>query len=454
MPRASSTSQRGCQRFLRSAAFGVLVSILAFTSFRVLSLLFDAHVRHDAVIGGTSREHPAPRPFLRQSGQGDASEVGFAIAQEQPVATSTTVVVTARAITGCEAKEIVTAQLATGLVARACPTRGAHSSPLFVAVTSPVANFNLRKELRRKLWLFSAFPPLGRASYLFVVGRGRDEGVRRKIEQEMKEHGDILAIDLPDTYMNLAVKSAAAAAWFDTQVGSTQGRFFMKVEDFMTVDFGKIDGLVQELSKKPNQERAYYGGGMIFGGTPVVPDGRWGCPERHCPYKTYPNEYAGGMYLLNAQAAHLVAAEGLPALNLKDPYPIEDHYVATVLARNHIKLTNDPRLLWKAGDPYGAPSVAAGDYLLCLDTEDRPNVGEGEAGTWEGNTLILPKGTKLHQAWYGDPEHPWSTKHGKDVSESVQKAFAKEGHRVRAWDSKWGDPAPGTRKILIVKIDP
>ena len=81
-------------------------------------------------------------------------------------------------------------------------------------------------------------------------------------------------------------------------------------------------------------------------------------------------------------------------------------------------------------------------FCLCLDTEDRPETADGEAGAWEGSTLVMLPEERGKKAWYGDPSHPWSSDHGKDVTESVLESL-REKQQVRAWDASWGDPAPG-----------
>jgi len=326
---------------------------------------------------------------------------------------------------------------------------------LFVAITSPVGNFNLRKALRRGLWLMSTFPAQDRASYMFFVGKGHDTAEDEKVAQEIRQFGDVVQFDIADSYPNLAVKSVGAAAWMSVRLDTSKVRYWLKVEDFMSNNFREIDRLVGRLdkSKEQGERKPYYGGGMIFGGTPTLPDGRWGCPKRHCPYKTYPVTYAGGMYLLDSVAVHIVVSDGLPGLKLKDPYPIEDHYIANVLHKAGVKVTEEKKLMWSGGKPYGAPSVIKGDYLLCLDTEERPDLEEDEEGTWEGSSLILPPGTAILKAWYGDPDPKarWGSERGQDVTEIVQE-LKKKGSQIKAGGKGFGDPAPGTRKALLLKV--
>mmetsp|Transcript_28078 Transcript_28078/g.59813 ORF Transcript_28078/g.59813 Transcript_28078/m.59813 type:complete len:368 (-) Transcript_28078:96-1199(-) len=323
-----------------------------------------------------------------------------------------------------------------------------HHGRLFVAVTSPVGNFNLRKALRRGEWLMSTFPPADKASYIFFVGTGLTEEEDRQIKEETKLYGDIVQLDLPDRYQNLAVKSVAACTW---AVERLDVRYFLKVEDYMANNFKEIDAVVSELDQRYDRS-PYYGGGMIFGGGDVLPDGRWGCPKRHCPYPKYPSTYAGGMYLMDRAALKFVADEGLPALDLKDPYPIEDHFIANLLHGHDIKVTEDRRLMWAGGKPYGAPSVIRKDYLLCMDTEGKPKLGRGEEGGWEGTAIALPITTMVSKAWYGDPDrqYRWTDTRGKDVTDIVKQN--RKGSIVRVDGHAFGDPAPATRKALFLKL--
>lgn len=131
----------------------------------------------------------------------------------------------------------------------------------------------------------------------------------------------------------------------------------------MNNSLSDIAAVVHEQTATPTAH--YIAGGMIFGGNPVMRMGRWGCPERHCPYMTFPHGYAGGQYLLNGRATQAIGTTGLASLDLHDPYPIEDHYIAAFLAeQTGTKVTREKRLWWAAGQPYSAPGVAGPNHFL------------------------------------------------------------------------------------------
>jgi len=325
---------------------------------------------------------------------------------------------------------------------------------LFVAVISPVGNFNLRKALRKWQWLMSTFPSVGHASYMFFVGKGTDAAMDRTVAQEMEQFGDVVQLSLLDTYMNLAVKSVAAAAWFELCLDAAKFRFWLKVEDYMSIDLREINRLVEKLDdhKSHTERQAYYGGGKILSGMRVHRNGRWGCPRRHCDYDTYPTKYASGQYLLDREAVHILTAKGLPRLDVRDPYPIEDHYVASILLAAGIEASED-RTLRFLRKPYGAPSVVAGNFLLCLDTEREPLPDEHEEGAWEGAVLFLPSDVSISKAWYGDPDSRfrWGSKRGKHVLNSVLQRV-RNGLGIKIGNQEFGDPAPSTRKVLLLKV--
>lgn len=352
----------------------------------------------------------------------------------------------------CSGNGVESIELSVGLSAKFMCSARQKSARLFVAITSPVGNFNLRQELRGRQWLMRKFPP--QATYMFFVATSYDSSVQNKVEKEIKQYGDVVQLSFLDNYMNLAVKSFAAAAWAASQLDTGTVRYWLKVEDFMTNKWHLIDALVaNRISQEQGggQQPLYYGGGMIFGGTKVIRDGRWGCSSRHCPYNTYPVTYAGGQYLLSMSATTLLAFRGARGLNLNDPYPIEDHYVAeTLLKAAGVRVTNDKALLWSAGKPYGAPSVVAHNFLLCLDTEERPPMGPGETAVWEGSIIAFPPGANVQRAWYGNPATRWTSNQGKDVTAIVRKKAAKK-KSMWANAAAFGDPAPGVRKALIVQ---
>ena len=115
-----------------------------------------------------------------------------------------------------------------------------------------------------------------------------------------------------------------------------------------------------------------YAGGSIFGGGKVLRKGRWGCPPRHCPYDIFPTRYAGGQYMLGNDAVRVVTRDALRGLLpwRGDPYPIEDHYIASHLHAAGIDVERERRLWWKGGQPYFPPWVTEHGGLHFL--EHRP----------------------------------------------------------------------------------
>ena len=64
--------------------------------------------------------------------------------------------------------------------------------------------------------------------------------------------------------------------------------------------------------------------------------------------------------------------------------------------------------------------------------------------------MILPPGSCVARAWYGDPAHEWSTADGKDVTQAVRKLHSKPDKTIRANNDNFGDPARGVCKVLLI----
>jgi hypothetical protein len=198
---------------------------------------------------------------------------------------------------------------------------------------------------------------------MFFVGQSDLPGEQAALEQEMMAYGDIVQLNVLDTYENLTIKSVGSAVWWHKWRQAHPDPkaplwFWLKVEDYMDNSFEDIVASVTAAVEADDGTSArLYTGGSIFGGGQVMRGGRWGCDEQHCPYSTYPTKYAGGQYLLGKDAVAVLNDFGLPKLDLTNPYPIEDHYVANTLkVSGGIDVVRDKRLWWK-GPPYNAPYI-------------------------------------------------------------------------------------------------
>eukprot|EP00050_Salpingoeca_kvevrii_P020964 m.104655 g.104655 ORF g.104655 m.104655 type:complete len:327 (+) comp9109_c0_seq1:1374-2354(+) len=274
---------------------------------------------------------------------------------------------------------IVTAPLHPRLMATACSSphhlRGheAHSVPLFVAVTSPVVNVGLRAR-RRAEWLSNP-----NMRHLFFVGLSDLPEEQLAIRKEMEEFGDVVQLHHYDTYSNLTLKSVFSAVWWHEwhahllPAESARPFYWLKVEDYMANSFEDILGAVAlDTKESGGRPSRLYSGGAIFGGNGVMRNGRWGCPERFCPYDKYPTKYAGGQYLLGSAAVAALREYGPEPLvhnGIEDVYPIEDHFVASILASRNITVKRDKAVWWK-GPPLNPPYVKKHGDLCFLEHRD------------------------------------------------------------------------------------
>ena len=61
-------------------------------------------------------------------------------------------------------------------------------------------------------------------------------------------HADIVQFDFADRFTNLAVKSVGAAAWVHAHLNVDKVQYVLKVEDYMTNSFAKIDEAVKRVA--------------------------------------------------------------------------------------------------------------------------------------------------------------------------------------------------------------
>jgi len=130
---------------------------------------------------------------------------------------------------------------------------------LFIAILSAPINTEKRVTLR-KTWLSHTRDShytrglLDVVGYGFVVGQTRDESVQSKIDEESKNHGDILQVEMDDSYYNLTRKSVAILNWVNRNC--PRADFVLKVDDDVYVNVRNLANVLDELSPK---ERSVYG---------------------------------------------------------------------------------------------------------------------------------------------------------------------------------------------------
>ena len=130
---------------------------------------------------------------------------------------------------------------------------------LFIAIISAPDYFEYRK-VTRTTWLSHLKDPhyhrglFDVIGYAFVVGQTSHSIVQTMIEEESKNNGDILQVEMDDTYRNLTRKSVSILNWVNSNCAHAD--FVMKVDDDVYVNVHNFAPVLAELSP---ENRSLYG---------------------------------------------------------------------------------------------------------------------------------------------------------------------------------------------------
>ena len=132
---------------------------------------------------------------------------------------------------------------------------------LFIAILS-APNYFEKRQIIRETWLRHIKDAhytrdlLDVVGYAFVVGQtsSSDQSVQLKIEQESRNHSDILQVQMDDSYHNLTRKSVAILNWVNNNCA--RAHFVMKIDNDLYVNVHNLATLLDELSSK---ETSIYG---------------------------------------------------------------------------------------------------------------------------------------------------------------------------------------------------
>jgi hypothetical protein len=129
---------------------------------------------------------------------------------------------------------------------------------LFVAIISAPNNFKNRNIIRqtwlRNLKKQSELGLLSLTGFGFIVGLTLDTDIQKRIETESEMHGDILQINMFDSYYNLTIKVVGLLNWLDDYC--FQANFVLKVDDDVYVNVKNLITVVKSLN---SSELSVYG---------------------------------------------------------------------------------------------------------------------------------------------------------------------------------------------------
>ena len=162
-----------------------------------------------------------------------------------------------------------------------------------------------------------------RIAYFFAIAFERNPCIDKEIERESAIHGDILRVNLTETYRDLVTKLLLTYEWVVAM--DIKPDFVVKADDDIYV---KIPNLVNRLQE--NSTTKLYAGKLIKFG-PVIrnPEHRWYVSKQQYPERFYPDYCEGHLYILSGDLLPGI----VNASKETESFPIEDSYIALLLKK-------------------------------------------------------------------------------------------------------------------------
>ena len=199
----------------------------------------------------------------------------------------------------------------------------AKESKIVILITSAPQN-TVRRNSIRETWCKASNFNLVVAPWQCVFLIGYNQKLQESIQEEMKQHSDILLGSYEDSYRNLTIKIMHGLDWV-SQACPTE--YALKTDDDVYVNTELLSKLVSNVTAKDN---IYLGLVMhTLSRLQVIrqPFSKWYVSYDQYPDKYYPPYAIGLGYLLSIDVVHkvVVASQQIP------PFANEDAYVGVLV---------------------------------------------------------------------------------------------------------------------------
>ncbi|XP_026091246.1 beta-1,3-galactosyltransferase 2-like [Carassius auratus] len=153
---------------------------------------------------------------------------------------------------------------------------------------------------------------------LFLVGLTGGPEAQQKLEEESRQHRDLVQSNFVDSYFNLTIKTMVIMDWLATRCA--QANFSMKVDSDMYINVEYL----MSLLLAPNTPRENYITGYMMWDRPVVrnKNSKWYVSEELYPEPIYPTYLQGMGYVFSNDLSGKIveASEKVKAFNIEDAY--------------------------------------------------------------------------------------------------------------------------------------
>ncbi|XP_026092112.1 beta-1,3-galactosyltransferase 2-like [Carassius auratus] len=153
---------------------------------------------------------------------------------------------------------------------------------------------------------------------LFLVGLTGGPEAQQKLEEESRQHRDLVQSNFVDSYFNLTIKTMVIMDWLATRC--PQASYAMKIDSDMYIGLENL----MSLLLAPNTPRENYITGYLMWDRPVVrnKNSKWYVSEELYPEPKYPTYLLGMGYVFSNDLSGKIveASKKVKAFNIEDAY--------------------------------------------------------------------------------------------------------------------------------------
>ena len=216
---------------------------------------------------------------------------------------------------------------------------------LSVILSSP-GNFKHRSAIR-KTWKLK-LEQLDGFEAIFLVGMSANDSIiNSRVENEAKEHGDVLLVDILEHYNNLTLKMGMLLKFVAEFHLPNQPAFLLKLDDDVFIN---VDYFASIFPKAQHQNHIT---GFVYEDTVALrwafrnsPEEqyKWNAPKWMYPLDTYPDYVAGPMYAIPSRFIPCLYDQLLSTVPF---FYIEDVYYTGILRQKcHLELKHEQSFIW------------------------------------------------------------------------------------------------------------
>jgi hypothetical protein len=193
---------------------------------------------------------------------------------------------------------------------------------VFIAIISAPGNFRKRNDIR-ETWLIHLKNALEKnllgisTRFGFFLGKTQDDSIQKRIEEESQRHGDIVQIEMDDSYRNLTLKGIAVLNWVRQHCVKLDLVF--KVDDDVYVNVHNLVHFVRSNYQSNNSVFGY----PLLQTVPVRDkDSKHYISIEEYPWVNYPYYVQGPAYFMHASVVIplLAASQTIPFNPFEDVF--------------------------------------------------------------------------------------------------------------------------------------